>query len=277
MTHNAIVLATDLSARCDRSLDRALMIAQEWRAQLVLLHVVAPDRARGSVAHIREIKERIAQQLPKTKVDIEILVGVGDIAETVIETARTKSCALIVTGVARYDSIGDIILGGPVDELIRKASAPVLVVKRRPKHAYKNILVATDFSDCSLQALNMAAEFFPDTRLHLVHAYHEPYLTWLYSEQVAQDAKSEKQRALTRFLAKREINEAIFGRMNGSIEKGDLDAVLARKIAATRSDLVVLGTHDRGPISRAALGSNADHVLEWTDEDVLIVPERQQA
>ena len=275
MDHKAILLATDLSARCDRPLDRALMLAKEWNTKLILLHILDPARAKDAATNIREIEKQIADELPRNKVDIEILVKIGDIAATIIETAQDRKCDLIVTGVARYNSIGDILLGGPVDQLIRNAPVPVLVVKRRPQKAYKNILIATDFSECSLQALNAAAELFPDPRLHLVHAYHEPYSAWLSSDQVAQDVKSEEQTSLTRFLARRDISDTVFDRVNGSIEKGDLGAVLYRKIEATKSDLVVLGTHGRGALSRATLGSNAQHVLGWVGQDVLMVRERK--
>jgi nucleotide-binding universal stress UspA family protein len=275
MSHKSILLATDLSARCDRPLDRALMIAKQWNTKLILLHILDPVRAKDPATNIREIETQIADELPQHKVEVEILVKTGDVAATIIETAKSKKCDLIVTGVARYNSIGDALLGGPVDQLIRKASVPVLVVKRRPKNAYKNILIATDFSNCSLQALNAAAELFPDPKLHLVHAYHEPYSAWLSSDQVAQDVKSEEQTSLTRFLAQPSLSEAVLGRLNGSIEKGDLGAVLYRKIAATKSDLVVLGTHGRGALSRATLGSNAQHVLGWVGQDVLMVRERK--
>jgi len=39
-----ILLATDLSARCDRALDRAGILADRWDAELVALHVIE-DRA----------------------------------------------------------------------------------------------------------------------------------------------------------------------------------------------------------------------------------------
>ena len=35
-----ILLATDLSARCDRALYRAAMLAKQWRSELIVLHVV---------------------------------------------------------------------------------------------------------------------------------------------------------------------------------------------------------------------------------------------
>ena len=39
-TRRTVLCATDLSFRCDRALDRALLIAREWDARLVLLTVV---------------------------------------------------------------------------------------------------------------------------------------------------------------------------------------------------------------------------------------------
>ena len=273
MSGKAILLATDLSARCDRPLERALMLAQDWRTKLWLLHVVDPGSAQASGASLRAIEAKIADEMPETDADVKILVKPGDVARTIEETAQSRQCDLIVTGVARYNSLGDILLGNPVDQMIRSAPVPVLIVKRRPRHAYRNILVATDFSDCSLQALNAAAELFPDPAIHLVHAYHEPYSAWLSSDQVAQDVKAEEQTALTRFLARRTISDAVFDRVNGSIEKGDLGAVLARKLATTKADLVALGTHGRGALSSATIGSNARHILSWVREDVMMVRE----
>ena len=40
-----ILLATDLSSRCDRALDRAADLAKRWRARLVVLTVLEPDAA----------------------------------------------------------------------------------------------------------------------------------------------------------------------------------------------------------------------------------------
>jgi nucleotide-binding universal stress UspA family protein len=37
-----IILATDLSARCDRALDRAAALASAWQAELIALHAREP-------------------------------------------------------------------------------------------------------------------------------------------------------------------------------------------------------------------------------------------
>jgi nucleotide-binding universal stress UspA family protein len=51
---------------------------------------------------------------------------------------------------------------------------PVLVVKQRARSAYKNIVVATDLSDTSRRALQVAMALFPDRRLGVLNAYEAP-------------------------------------------------------------------------------------------------------
>ena len=44
-TPRAVLLSTDLSCRCDRALDRAVLSAKGWQARLVALTVVEPTAA----------------------------------------------------------------------------------------------------------------------------------------------------------------------------------------------------------------------------------------
>lgn len=49
-TPHHLLLATNLSARCDRALDRAAQLANEWHAELVALNVLDPASSPGSGA-----------------------------------------------------------------------------------------------------------------------------------------------------------------------------------------------------------------------------------
>lgn len=267
-------MATDLSARCDRPLDRAWMLARERNVKLYILHILNPGKMEGLGIKAREIEAQIRAELPKGKVDVEVLTAVGPVADRIAEIAAQKGCGLIVTGVARYDSVGDIFLGNPVDQLVQHARQPVLIVKQKPMKPYRNVVVATDFSGCSLFALNQAAELLPDTSLHLVHASHEPYESWLKSDDVMTGVLSEEQALMDRFLAKRVIDDKTFERLNASIERGELGQVLQDKIAKTKSDLVVLGAHGRSGFSAATIGSKAKAILGFVKQDILIVRER---
>lgn len=271
--HKPLLVATDLTARCDRPIDRAYMLAKQWKVKLNILHVLDPIQAKEVGIKSRSIETQIREELPEGDVVVEIVVRAGLVANTILEVAKRKGCGLIVVGVARYDSIGDIFLGNPVDQLVQSAHIPVLIVKRKPLKPYKNIVVATDFSDCSLFALNKAAELFSDPILHLVHAHHESHESWLKSEVVKTETKSEEQALMDRFLAKRAITDETFDRLNASIETGEFATIVMSKIEKTRSDLIVLGAHGRSGFSAASIGSKAKNILGWAKQDILLVSE----
>ncbi len=270
-TSKPILLATDMTARCDRAFDRALTLAKIWGTRLIVVHVLDPKQAKKKALVPKEARVQLEEELPETDVDVQFIIEMGNIGELVIETARRERCGLIVTGVAHYDGFSDIFLGSPVDYIVRHADIPVLIIKRKPVKPYSSILIATDFSDCSMTALNTAAELFPEVPLHLVHAYNVPYSGWLKSDQVATDIGSEEAKSMERFLAQTTIDNATFKRLEASNEKGELGVVLFNKIKEVKSDLVVLGTHGKSGFMRASMGNNARVLLGWLKQDVMMV------
>ncbi|MDP2247560.1 MAG: universal stress protein, partial [Nitrosomonadales bacterium] len=61
-----LLLATDMSARCDRALDRAAQLATEWHAELLALNILessqAPDMALTWAYGDEESNLQIAQR-----------------------------------------------------------------------------------------------------------------------------------------------------------------------------------------------------------------------
>ncbi|MEP2101709.1 MAG: universal stress protein [Parasphingorhabdus sp.] len=275
VTSKPILLATDMTARCDRAFDRALMLAKIWGTRLIVVHVLDPKQAKKKGLVPKEARIQLEEELPETEVDVQFIIEMGNVGELVIETAKRERCGMIVTGVAHYDGFSDVFLGSPVDHIVRHADIPVLIIKRKPVKPYRNILIATDFSDCSMTALNTAAELFPDIPLHLVHAYNVPYSGWLKSDQVAKDIGSEEAKLMERFLAQTTIDNSTFKRLEASNEKGELGVVLFKKIKEVKSDLVVLGTHGKSGFMRASMGNNARVLLGWLKQDVMMVRDSQ--
>lgn len=275
MTSKPILLATDMTARCDRAFDRALMLAKIWGTRLIVIHVVDPKQTKKTGLVPKEVRAQLEEELPETDVDVEFIIEMGEVGQLVIETAKRERCGLIVTGVAHYDGLSDIFLGSPVDHIVRHADVPVLIIKRKPVKPYRNILIATDFSDCSKTALNTAAEMFAEVPLHVIHAFNVPYSGWLKSDQIAKDIGSEEAKLMERFLAQTTISNATFKRLTASNEKGELGVVLFNKIKAVKSDLVVLGTHGKSGFMKASMGNNARVLLGWLKQDVMIVRDPQ--
>ncbi len=166
-----IALATDLSHRCDRALDRALLVAKAWQAELTVIHALAPPEDsplfgslrdlpswRRSPDPVRKARDRIYRDLVREDPGVDIMVHVetGSPAEVVLGAARASHADLIVTGVARDELLARMFLGDTVDRLIRKSPVPVLIVRDRAFEPYRTMLVTTDFSASSRVALETA-------------------------------------------------------------------------------------------------------------------------
>ncbi|MCS3509626.1 MULTISPECIES: universal stress protein [Achromobacter] len=276
-----ILLATDLSARGDRALDRALQLARELGTQLIVLHVMeshattarltTPVWRRLSTDHKALAERELAEDLAAADVSTEVVVVSGDPLTRIIETADSYGCSLIVTGTARDETLGRLLLGTTVEKLARQARQPVLVVKTRPRKPYRDVLVATDFSDGSRHALRAALQLVPNANLTLFHAYDVPFkgnaapddaVTRSFYKGAEQSAREFT--ANTPELAGRTPPQVV-------LEPGQPETVLSEYSFHHRSDLVVTGTHGRTGILRTAIGSVAERLLESLPSDVLIV------
>ncbi|KHK92603.1 universal stress protein [Novosphingobium malaysiense] len=270
--HHPILVATDLSARSDRAVDRAVFMASQRDARLIVLH--ATERGSRLDEHQELAEKTIRAVLPDPSADIEIVSSAGSAPKLIVEAAKSAECSLIVTGVARFNTMGDFFTGTAVDHIVRHADAPVLVVKQRCHDRYRSMLVATDYSSCSRAALVTAAEMFPDATIQLVHAYHVPYEGWLRDEANRQAATQEAEKDLKAFLADPAIPQTVRTRTRLRIGYGGTTRVVAEMALEDEVDLVVIGTHGRGGLIHATIGSMAESLLESVQPDTLMVRER---
>ena len=136
MTTNGkpILVATDLSARSDRAIDRATFLAQQWGVRLFVLHALEPGSRLEAKPELAE--QAIRAALPDPEADVGIVPAIGPAPTVIVEAAASAGCGLIVTGVARFNHVSDFLIGTAVDHVIRHATAPVLVVKQRPHGPY---------------------------------------------------------------------------------------------------------------------------------------------
>ena len=264
------LLASDFTARSDRPLGRALRITAEKHGRLVIAHILEGDDRNPDAA----IVERLRMDLPQEAQGAELVVRAGTAPKVLTRLAAERSSDLIVTGVARYNSIGDYVLGTAVDHIVRNADAPVLVVRGRADGSYVHMVVATDLSDCSRAALLVAARLFPDIAITLVHAFHVPFEGWLKSDEVKQEVRAEVQKEFDAFLAHPDV-AALKARINPLIDEGEIGSVVVRQLNRTGADLLVLGTHGRSGFVHATIGSQAEALLAAASVDALMVRERK--
>ncbi|MFA7680360.1 MAG: universal stress protein, partial [Pigmentiphaga sp.] len=95
-----ILVATDLSARSDRALDRALQLAQSRQCNLVVLYVIESSwkdkfttpRWSRPIADVRELAQTRLQQIlgaaaTQSGVNIELMVKEGNTVQAIQEVA----------------------------------------------------------------------------------------------------------------------------------------------------------------------------------------------
>lgn len=263
-----VLLASDFTARSDRPTERAIHLAREKQGNLLIAHVLEKDID----ADEETIIGRLRADIPDGARSAELIVRSGSVPKTLATIAADRASDVLVTGVARYNSIGDYFLGTAVDHIIRNAEQPVLVVRRRVTGGYERLLVATDLSECSRAALLAAAALFPEASITLVHAFHVPYESWLKSDDVSAHVRAEAQEELDAFLAK--VDPAVRARLDPRLEEGETGTVVGNALTKANADLLVLGTHGRSGFAHATIGSHAEALLSAVNVDVLMVRER---
>jgi universal stress protein A len=143
----------------------------------------------------------------------------------------------------------------------------------------KRILVPTDFSDPSAEALATAMTLAKGAgaTVDLVHVAVEasfampppidvatvPIDMAKVMERVTDGLRAEEQR----------VRDAGLG-VETAMLVGRPDAEIVARATATHADLIVMGTHGRSGLAHALLGSVAERVVQHAQCPVLIVPKR---
>lgn len=274
-----ILLITDLSPRCDRAMDRAAALAQSHGVPLIALHVMdvpwltklaQPAWRSLQQEQLEQANKRLRADLANTQVDITVLVETGNPIEVIEQIAKKNQCSLIVSGTAREETLGRLVLGNTVERLARRTAIPLLVVRARPFAPYKKVVVATDFSEGSRQALIAAHALCADAALTLYHAFDQ--VAGIY--QLDQPTVNEEIAALTG-KAKRftQSTPGISSELPVVVEHGLAQELLPTHVSVHDIELLVMGTHGATGVVRTAMGSVAEKLLDQAQCDVLIVPQ----
>lgn len=263
-----ILVATDLSSRSDRPLERALALGKQFGATVIVLHVLDGRKRLGSEEEQR-LRSLLQYEFGLSGEDAEICFEYGPVPATIARFADERDCSLILTGVARYNSPRDFVLGTAVDYLVGESSIPVLVVKRRARRPYDRLVVATDFSPASTFALLETAELFPDARIRLVHAYQAAFEGFLEHDTTAPFIQGEAQASMASLVSG--LPQSLQARLETIIEEGPTASVISRYVSELGSDLLVLGTRTSRGHTRVACGSDAWQLPATEPCDVLIV------
>lgn len=155
------------------------------------------------------------------------------------------------------------------------AFTPVLEPTKRDV-TFKEVLLATDFSQASEAALRFAVAVSckHNAELLVVHALPSPPKVAVPLDPLPRALDRRLLEAESQMNRVAEIVRSAGVSCRTRIAQGEVWDVLSAAMLRQSTDLLVLGTHGRGALKKLALGSVAEEVLRLADCPVLTVGPR---
>ena len=144
VTLERILVPVDFSDCSLDALAYAIVVAQQAKASLILLHVLEPvsygldftfgqSRTREQEREIWTTRlEKLVSSHQHSHVSMESQLRGGVPADSILDAVQSLSCDLIVMGTHGRRGISHVISGSVAETILRKASCPVIAV-RSPK------------------------------------------------------------------------------------------------------------------------------------------------
>ncbi len=275
-----ILVASDLSSRAERALDRAAQLAAAQGAKLTVLYVQEElllkkwtDQSMREARKKLRQKSKVWSQQKTLTATIHAVVGKPFVE--IIRRARADKADVVLVGAHGEHFLRDLFLGTSAEAVIRKGDRTVLVVKQPPHGPYQRVLVPVDFSDASRQALEAAFALAPVAEFHIFHATGA-----VFEEQLRLGGLSEsdviRHRRRAVVDAKQHMERFLRGvdcgtrHVRSEVQSGRALHGITQAVAHLGADLVAMGTRGRSDLPYTLLGSVAQQMLREVPCDVLL-------
>lgn len=127
-----ILLCTDFSENSRRALDYAISVAEEYDAELTVMHVVeeapSPARREEVLATATRQLERLIPAEKRDNIKLRTAVRMGKPYQRIVEYAREAEIDLVTMGVRGAGALDRAIFGSTTYRVIQLGPCPVLAV-----------------------------------------------------------------------------------------------------------------------------------------------------
>ena len=283
----------DLTPPSREALRRAIWLAAHTRGALTIFtaldvspraHKVleqALEHAPGDLEReAGEILERFVLEAKKEGIEARQRLAFGSPWREICRQVAAERHDLVVVGTRNLGQIGRILFGSTGMKLLRNCPCPVWVTRPDPDWNDLNILVPSDFSEASSEALRIAVNGgqLVETRLHLLHALEGQIgpPAWFgrvqrqIVEQYIASQRAEAQKNLHEQLALTDYRTLEHG-VQVHVVDGPPDEAILKAIDDFHIDLVVMGTAARSGLSGIVLGNTAERLVSHLKCSVIAV------
>lgn len=275
--YRRIAVAYDGSEGADLALAWAKEIAGLHGSEVLIASGYAPpDIAGGSLGYgwypnyarlyedaqawARGLSDSTASILREADLNASSYAFEGSAWRGLSELAQERHVDLILTGAARRGALGRLFLGSTAMGLIEHAPCSVLVARGAPP--VTRVLVGTDGSQVSYRAVAHALGIASEMNAELVVEHVVEY---------PEEAAEKHPEGFLKSVVSKIDLPAPPPRVRYAIDVGRPAARILERAQEGSAGLIVVGSHGRGVVERALLGSVSRRVVNDARASVLVV------
>jgi nucleotide-binding universal stress UspA family protein len=270
-----ILVGVDSESASELAVDWAVREARRQPGEITLLTAV--DLLMSDPLDDAEFLERVRDRVRAAAPDVTVSTAVaeGSIPEVLKHYARRSD--LLVIGSHRTRHWQSVLTGNLPLGMTRAPGCPIVIVPDDWTPRQGSVTVGLDDDASSDAALRRAAEFarVGNGDLRLVHAWlrppepTDPVSLYLGDRSDPQGAHRQRLERARRRLVRRQpgltIHEHLY---EGAAFAGLLHL-------SEQAELIVIGSHRRGPLAGLILGSVARQLLQFSKIPVCVVPPKR--
>jgi nucleotide-binding universal stress UspA family protein len=287
-----ILVTLDGSELAERALPYATKLAAALHTHLALITVSEategelgarfPDLKleidQSADAYFRSYLERVRDRLKQP--DARIIVRGGDASEQILNAANETGARMIVMSTHGRSGLRRWGYGSQLSKMAAASPVPVLAIgpqllESKGAVELHRILVPLDGSKFAEAALPAARTLADALAAHVILLRVQPWAATVYpyvasttytpaiDDALEEEARIYLQRQVKAFSPPAEIRVA----------RGDPAGAIIDLVKRAGVDLVVMSTHARRGLVRAALGSVADRAIQANAPVLLVKPE----
>jgi len=274
-----ILVAIDYSAMAQEALKRAINIAKDKNAQLIVMHVIEPPFIESPFLKLvdkdeikRELENNIDELNAETNVKYILFVESGLAVDIIARKVETTKTDLLVIGTHGKDDIRSNYFGSTTLKLVQKTHIPVLIVKNEANNSYQKMLAPTNLSNYSKESILFANTLFSKSAIKYLYAFESvdevQALRYHISTEQMNEFKMEllldAKTALEKFVKEVGGGEKGLIHFEASINEDILEYLIQDK-----ADLLVFGSKGVNNLNSFLFGSTASYLIQRSPVDVL--------
>jgi len=264
-----ILVPCDFSEQAIHAFRLAIDIANASSAEVHVLHVIELPIMHDDVLTplpsfdenlLKELGERAEIKLAELKKEskqelfVTTIIEFGPIVSTITNYQEANNIALIVMGTKGISGIEEVFIGSTAEKVVRHASCPVAVVKRRTTVSELRHIVFPNSLEKGQEDLVMHVKALQDVLKATLH------IVWIDTSDKSDDHTLIKQQLedfAKRFLLK-DYTINVF-------KANDRETGIINFTHWINASMIAMGTHARKGLSHFFKGSVAEDVVNHVD------------